>query len=39
MRDLDFILRYLDDLLAASTSHEEHLQHLRLASHASARTA
>ena len=31
MRDLDFILRYLDDLLAASTSHEEHLQHLRLA--------
>ena len=30
MEGLHFILRYLDDLLAASTSHQQHLQHLRL---------
>lgn len=31
MAGLHFILRYLDDLLAASRSHEEHLHHLRQA--------
>lgn len=29
MQGLKFILRYLDDLLAASRTHEEHLKHLR----------
>ena len=31
MQGLDFILRYLDDLLAASSDHQQHLQHLRAA--------
>lgn len=31
MGGMPFILRYLDDILAASTDHQQHLQHLRLA--------
>lgn len=30
LRGLDFCYKYIDDLLIASATHEEHLQHLRL---------